>query len=78
MKPSNLGFCFNGAMDIVLSAQYANLNSRWLNRVLYPAFDGFHNNVHGPAVLLLIAFQRVSLASYRVLRALLWEQVSMC
>ena len=43
MKPSNLGFCFNGAMDIVLSAQYANLNSRWLTRVLYPAFDGFHN-----------------------------------
>jgi hypothetical protein len=43
MKPSNLGLCLNDAMDIVLSAQYANLNSRWLTRVLYPAFDGFHN-----------------------------------
>ena len=34
--------------------------------------------MYGPAALLLIAFRRVSLASYRVLRALLWEQVSMC
>jgi hypothetical protein len=43
MKPSNLGLCFNSTMDIALSAQYANLNSRWLTRVLYSTFDGFHN-----------------------------------
>ena len=42
MKPSNLGLCFNGTMDIVLSAKYANLNSRWLTRVLCPAYDGYH------------------------------------
>ena len=42
MKPSNLGLCFNGMMNIVLSAKYANLNSRWLARVLCPSFDGFH------------------------------------
>jgi hypothetical protein len=43
MKPSNLSLCFNGTMNIILSAQYANLNSRSLTQVLYPAFDGFHN-----------------------------------
>ena len=43
MKPSNLGLCFNGTMNFVLGAQYTNLNRRWLARILYPAFDGFHN-----------------------------------
>jgi hypothetical protein len=42
MKPSNLGLCFNGMVGIVLSAKDANLNSRWLTRVLCPASDGFH------------------------------------
>jgi hypothetical protein len=43
MKPSNLGLCFNGMVNVVSSAQYTNLNSRWLARILYPVFDGFHN-----------------------------------
>jgi hypothetical protein len=42
MKPSNLGLYLNGTVAIILSAMYANLNSRWLTRVLCPASDGFH------------------------------------